>query len=355
MTAPGLERSDSGVDTSGPEHRDPEIGGPAPSEPKVDPDRATGSDSAVDAGADPLASWLSRAGAFSVDYLFGMAVVANLALVAAASAWRSWLWWGSVVAVAVVMMAMVVNRTVLPAVTGWTLGRALFGIRVTRPGGLGLPGPWRLLLRDLSHLLDSAAVFLGWLWPLWDSRRRTFADLLLRTEVRRPAGDRRDVRRLCAAVLLVAVLLAAAGSVLSYLTVYRHEQAVDRARDEISARGPEIVEQMLSYGAGTMKDDFARAQSVVTEGYRGKLVEQQEAVEKAGAATNEYWAVANSVLSVTPDRAEMLVFLQGQRQAAEQEPSFISATVRVNFEKSGEHNWQLAELTVLTRPLYGNN
>ena len=49
-------------------------------------------------------------------------------------------------------------------------------------------GPWGLLLRDLAHLLDTASV-VGWLWPLWDSQRRTFADMLLRTEVRRIEPD----------------------------------------------------------------------------------------------------------------------------------------------------------------------
>ena len=34
-----------------------------------------------------------------------------------------------------------------------------------------------------AHLLDTVRAVLGWLWPLWDGRRRTFADLLTRTEV----------------------------------------------------------------------------------------------------------------------------------------------------------------------------
>ena len=49
--------------------------------------------------------------------------------------------------------------------------------RFRRPASCGL------MLRELAHLLDTAALFIGWLWPLWDRRRRTFADLLLRTEV----------------------------------------------------------------------------------------------------------------------------------------------------------------------------
>ena len=52
------------------------------------------------------------------------------------------------------------------------------------------------MLRDIAHLIDTAPLFIGWLWPLWDSRGRTFADMVTRTEVRRVEGERPDRRRL---------------------------------------------------------------------------------------------------------------------------------------------------------------
>ena len=131
----------------------------------------------------PAASWLARAGAFALDVLLGIGVIATMALLALAAPQRGWLWWVFTGAAALTVLAMAVNRWVLPAMTGWSLGRALFGIAVRCRDG-GDVGSWRLLARDLAHLLDTAALFLGWLWPLWDRRRRTFADLLLRTEVR---------------------------------------------------------------------------------------------------------------------------------------------------------------------------
>ena len=74
-------------------------------------------------------------------------------------------------------------------------------------------GPWGLLLRDLAHLLDTVSV-VGWLWPLWDSRRRTFADMLLRTEVRvvpaRAAAGR--MRRWTRIAVLTAAGLCLAGA-----------------------------------------------------------------------------------------------------------------------------------------------
>ena len=297
-----------------------------------------------------LASWWSRAGAFAVDVLFGLAVVAAFVLALFAVPLNNWLWWVSAVAAGVVVLLIVLNRWLAPDLTGWSLGRALFGIVVVRRDG-ERAGVFRLLARDVAHLLDTAALFVGWLWPLWDSRHRTFADLLLRTEVRRATGERPDVRRAAAAVLTAGAVLAAASVGLTYLTVIRHEQAVDRARAQIADQGPRIVEQILTYSAGTMKDDFARAQTLVTDQYRDQLAKQQQAVEKNAAASNEYWAVTSSVLpGVTPDRATMLIFLQGQRQAQQQDVRFITATTKVTFEKSADGRWRVSDLTVLSQP-----
>ena len=217
--------------------------------------------------ADAPASWLTRAGAFALDVLLGIGVIATMALLALAAPQRGWLWWVFTATAALTVLAVAVNRWVLPAMTGWSLGRALFGIAVRRRDG-GDVGSWRLLGRDLAHLLDTAALFLGWLWPLWDRRRRTFADMLLRTEVRRVERPERDMRRPTAAVLVAAALVCAAGVGLGYLVVYRQDRAVDAARDQITTQGPRIVEQMLSYSAETLQDDFSRAQSLATDAYR---------------------------------------------------------------------------------------
>ncbi len=107
---------------------------------------------------------------------------------------------------------------------------------------------------------------------------------------------------------------------------------------------------MLSYGKDTLQDDFTRAQSLATDAYRPQLVAQQEAVQKAGATTNEYWAVSSAVLSASTDRASMLLALQGQRGTDPKDLKFITATVRAEFEKSGDGNWRVANLTVLKKP-----
>jgi Mce-associated membrane protein len=304
--------------------------------------------------SSPLASWLSRAGALAVDVLFGVGVIATLGVVALTAARGSWLAWAAMGGAAAVFLAMTLNRLLLPVVTGWTLGRAVFGIEVVLADEEhSPPGPWQLLLRDVAHLLDTAAVFIGWLWPLWDSRNRTFADLLVGTEVHRRLERRPDVRRITTATLAAGALIAVAGAALSYLIVFRYEQASDRAREEIAQQGPPMVEQILTYHAETMKNDFAHAETLVTDSYRQQLVEQQHVVEKSGVVLNEYYAVTSSVVSASPDRATMLIFLEGQRGVNKQSLKFITATTRVTFEKSPDGHWRVADLSVLTKPAYG--
>jgi Mce-associated membrane protein len=295
------------------------------------------------------ASWPARAGALLVDVAPGTAVIATTALLASAAPQRGWLWWVFVVASVLAFLATAVNRWLLPTLTGWSLGRAIFGIQVRTRSGAPV-GAFLLLARDLAHVLDTASLFVGWLWPLWDGRHRTFADLLLRTEVSVVPAPQRNVRRAAGVVFLVASLLCAAGAGLGYQAVYRQDRAVERARAEIAEKGPRIVEQMLSYGTGSVQDDFTKAQSLVTDVYRPQLIAQQQAVQKAGVATNEYWAVSSAVLSVSKEQASMLVALQGQRGDDPKTLKFLTATVQVDFDRSGGDQWRVANLTVLKKP-----
>ena len=300
----------------------------------------------------PTASWLARTGAFSIDMLLGDAVIVTMALLTLSAPQRGWLWWTFTGAAVLVVVLVAVNRLLLPTITGWSLGRALFGIAVRKPDGSPV-GLARLVGRDLAHLVDTAALFIGWLWPLWDRRRRTFADLLLRTEVLKVDPPQRDMRRPVAVTLIAATLLCAAGAGLSYLVVYRHDRANDAARAQIASEGPRIVEQMLSYDVDTLQQDFSHAQSLTTDAYRPQLIAQQQAVQRAGATKNEYWAVSSAVLSTpqeTADHMSMLLAMQGQRGTDPKDLKFITATVRVDFDRSRDGQWRVANLTVLKKP-----
>jgi Mce-associated membrane protein len=297
-----------------------------------------------------LARWHLRAAAFMVDVLPGVVVVATVALLWPTVPLRSVWWWLCVCVLAGAVLLTLVNRVALPAVIGWSLGRELVGIAVVRPAGAS-PGPGRLLLRDFAHLLDTGSIFVGWLWPLWDARRRTFADLLLRTEVRRAERDHRpsSVRRLTAVVVSIAALLCAGGAALSVMTVFLPDRASDQTRAAVAAQGPKIVTEILTYDPASLREDFARAQSRTTEKYRPQLAAQQEAVQKGHPVVNEYWVTNSAVLSATPDRATMLLFMQGHRGGGDAE-RFITASVRVSFAKGADERWLVDDLTVVTKP-----
>lgn len=294
------------------------------------------------------AEWTARAGAFGVDVLPGLGLAACLLLIGWSAAGGGWLRLPCLVAAAAVLLAVMVNRWLLPSVTGWSLGRSVFGIAVLNRDGMR-PGPWRLLLRDAAHLLDTLPLLLGWLWPLLDSRGRTFADLLVGTEVRPLDSPPADRPRLAGALAVGAALLALLVAGLGYLTVYHHQQEVARAREHIGAAGPKIVADMLTYTAETADDDFANAQKLVTDDYRPQLTAQQDAVRKAGLVDNNYWVTDSAVVSASEDRATMLLLMQGQRGTAPKQ-RFITASLRVGFARSAAGQWQVSDLTVLTPP-----
>ena len=301
--------------------------------------------------APALASWPARAGAFALDVVLGVAIIAVMALLGYAAR-ADWTLWVYAAAATVAAAAVLVNRWLLPSITGWSVGRSLFAIRVERvpagvPAGMG-----RLVLRDLAHLLDTVAVLLGWLWPLWDPRHRTFADLLLHTEVRVVPAPAGDPARRAGQVLVAGALVCVAAVGLSYGVQFRHDRAVDEARNQISEQGPKIVEHVLSYGIDTYQNDFKTAQALVTDGYRDQLIKQQQAVSKK-PTTNQYYAVSSAILSAGTDQATMLLALQGQRGVDANTLRFITATVRVDFVKSSDGKWQLSNLTVLKSPRGG--
>jgi Mce-associated membrane protein len=297
-----------------------------------------------------LAGWSIRAAAFAVDVFPGVAVVATTALVWLAAPSQSLWWWVSISVLVGGALVTMVNRAVLPAVLGWSLGRALFGLEVVRPDGAAV-GVGRLMSRELAHLLDTLSVCVGWLWPLWDPRRRTFADLLLRTEVHCVATDRRpaDIRRRAAIAVGVAVLLCVGAAAVSVFAIYLPARAAEQTRTAVNAQGSKIVTEMLTYDPRSLQQDFERARSLTTDKYRPELVKQQESVQKGHPVINEYWVTDSTVLSAARDSATMLLFLQGHRGGGGDE-RFITATVRVSLVKGTDGRWLVDNLDVVTKP-----
>ncbi|WP_418955358.1 RDD family protein [Streptomyces tritici] len=67
--------------------------------------------------------------------------------------------------------------------TGQSTGKKVMGISLLRerdgsPLGFGMA-----FVRKIAHIVDSLACYLGWLWPLWDEKKQTFADKICGTVV----------------------------------------------------------------------------------------------------------------------------------------------------------------------------
>ncbi|MFG2971967.1 RDD family protein [Streptomyces sp. NPDC048331] len=67
--------------------------------------------------------------------------------------------------------------------TGQTLGKKIVGISVHRELDGATLGFGMAFVRKLAHILDGAACYIGYLWPLWDEKKQTFADKVCSTVV----------------------------------------------------------------------------------------------------------------------------------------------------------------------------
>ncbi len=59
----------------------------------------------------------------------------------------------------------------------------MLGIRLVRELDGQVVGPGLSIGRAFVHVVDSAPLYIGYLWPLWDDNKQTFADKILKTLV----------------------------------------------------------------------------------------------------------------------------------------------------------------------------
>lgn len=76
--------------------------------------------------------------------------------------------------------------------TGQTIGKQQMKIALVREADGQPMGAWRCFLRQIAHILDSF-FYIGYLWPLWDAKRQTFADKIMSTVVVPDAGRPRPL------------------------------------------------------------------------------------------------------------------------------------------------------------------
>lgn len=177
----------------------PYAGVPQPGAPTANPYAGTASPDKETFGFGGYASWLSRVGAYLIDALAGTvaalpiyigyfvlfsdattttdvngvkqlhlhpsAFSTLMIVIGALTSIAFWIW----------------NYCIRQGRTGATVGKSVLALRVVnsdlQPIGAGLS-----FLRQLVHIVDSFCL-LGYLWPIWDSKRQTFADKIMGTVV----------------------------------------------------------------------------------------------------------------------------------------------------------------------------
>jgi len=80
------------------------------------------------------------------------------------------------------------NEGYLQGRSGASIGKRILGIRLIgentgQPVGFGTA-----VLRQVAHVADAAFCFVGYLFPLWDAKKRTLADKITRTVCIRPVA-----------------------------------------------------------------------------------------------------------------------------------------------------------------------
>jgi uncharacterized RDD family membrane protein YckC len=158
-------------------------------------------------GMPPLASWGARLGAVLLDGLMVMLVPYGLFMagylrfsVKVANRWKDCDRVGisrdncptpkvpssSILLMligGVLMLAATLFLCYREGATGQTPGKRIVGIRLLREHDGSALGFGLAFGRRLLHVLDSLPCGLGYLWPLWDAKKQTFADKCVHTVV----------------------------------------------------------------------------------------------------------------------------------------------------------------------------
>lgn len=121
------------------------------------------------------ANWGQRVGAYLIDYvpiivLELIGTVSRNAIVLLLCIIASLAWW-------------IYNRCIQAGRTGQSLGKRTLNLRLISEKTGEPIGGGMAFARDICHILDSLACYIGWLFPLWDAKRQTFADKIIGTVV----------------------------------------------------------------------------------------------------------------------------------------------------------------------------
>ncbi|MEA2685285.1 MAG: hypothetical protein QOE93_480 [Actinomycetota bacterium] len=132
----------------------------------------------------PLASWGQRLGAYLIDILIGVGILLVAVILSAILGTVSDALGVFFLVVGYIgQFAFAIWNLVRQGRTGQTIGKGVLNIRLVRLDGVNPPGPGLSIGRAFLHIVDALPCYIGFLWPLWDDKRQTFADKIINTVV----------------------------------------------------------------------------------------------------------------------------------------------------------------------------
>jgi uncharacterized RDD family membrane protein YckC len=137
------------------------------------------------APAVAYASWIQRVGAFLIDYAPGI-VLGILSTTVGRSTDDNGLATTNAVGYLISLLSLVIwgyNRWFQAGKTGQSWGKKALNLRLVGEQ-TGQPiGPLLAFARDIAHFVDGIICFVGYLFPLWDAKKQTISDKIVKTLV----------------------------------------------------------------------------------------------------------------------------------------------------------------------------
>lgn len=75
------------------------------------------------------------------------------------------------------------NVCIKQGTTGYSIGKGAMGIKLVKADSGQPIGAGMSFVRQIAHVVDALPCYIGYLWPLWDAKRQTFADKIMSTYV----------------------------------------------------------------------------------------------------------------------------------------------------------------------------
>ena len=283
------------------------------------------------------ASWTRQVCAYSIDMLSPAIAISSLLGIILATGAKTWPTLICGITAAGIVGGVVWNVVVRQGRSGITLGKSAMSI-ATEGARTGRPiGIVRSAARQMTHVIDTVPLLVGWLYPLRDRKRRTFSDMVHGTRVvaREQAAPARTVSWsfgvLAATVLSVGALVAT-----QYFDQYRQDQTSATAYDDVAKVAQSSTIALLSYQPDSVEADLDSAAKHLTGGFLEYYSKYTKEVvipaAKEKKVDTQAEAVGAGVVSADSHRATVLVFInQTTTTAANPQPTKVASTVQVDL------------------------